>query len=249
MPVSYSFLRNTTFEDNSHLPFSYSFLRNTTFENNSEGQVEAVSGMIKGDSLNAYLQNSLVPSDIITMDEYLKEEPKVGIGRDNRTRTSDEGMLYRVGMKRLHQYSLAYGFEGIDLLPAMMKFGGEGKAVSVSPVTKENEPDVRQPEQLSGNYFKLYLATPAIFNEGWRPSPDTIPGAKLVAAVIGKPLYIGGFDIKTRFPKPLRRAVPAGSVYYYEGSLEEARKLHGCSISDSDRKQGYGIVYIGTVTR
>ncbi|HWQ41726.1 MAG TPA: type III-B CRISPR module-associated Cmr3 family protein [Desulfosporosinus sp.] len=216
----------------------------------SQEQVKDALGLIDEISLNEYLERNSVPKGLLHVDTFLKDEPKVGIGRDDRTKTSDDGMLYRVGMKRMHQLSFAVGYEGVDISGNLMKLGGEGKSVSMSLL--EHEPSVRNQKNYSKNFFKLYMATPAIFKEGWHPSPEKIPGAKLVAAVVGKPLSIGGFDMKPKngrrpSPKPIRRAVPAGSVYYYSGSIEEVRGLHGTSISDYGTEQGYGIVYIGNV--
>lgn len=215
----------------------------------SQKQVEEPSGLIDEISLNEYLQSSAVPRSLLNIENFLKEEPKVGIGRNNLTGTSDEGMLYRVGMKRMHQLRLAFGYSGLNISGTLLRLGGEGKAVSVSKM--KQKPNVQEAisSTKKDGLFKLYLATPAIFKEGWRPAPENIPGAKLVAAVIGKPLYIGGFDMKPKggkrpAPKPMRRAIPAGSVYYYQGSAEVQEN----SISDYGKEQGYGLYYIGNVS-
>jgi CRISPR-associated protein Cmr3 len=217
----------------------------------SKAQVEDASGLMDELSLNDYLLRNSVPKSLLPINDYLTEEPKIGIGRNDRTRASDEGMLYRVGMKRMHHLSFAVGYSGINISGKLMRLGGEGKSVSVSVL--EQKPCVRKPDNLSAKFFKLYLATPAIFREGWCPSPEKIPG-ELIAAVVGRPISIGGFDMKPKNgkrpgPKPMRRAVPAGSVYYYQGSSEEVGALHGASISDYGAGQGYGIVYIGNVSR
>jgi CRISPR-associated protein Cmr3 len=216
----------------------------------SQQQVEVASGLIDEISLNEYLQNSLVPPALLNMDNYLREEPKVGISRNNLTGSADEGMLYRVGMKRMLELNLAVGYSGLNITGRLMRLGGEGKSVSVSELNENQNVQGMSVLHKKDEFFKLYLATPAIFNEGWRPAPDKIPGAKLVAAVIGKPLYIGGFDMKPKngqrpHPKPMRRAVPAGSIYYYQGIAE----VQGDSISDYGYKQGYGIYYIGKVSK
>jgi CRISPR-associated protein (Cas_Cmr3) len=62
----------------------------------------------------------------------------------------------------------------------------------------------------------LYLATPAIFDAGWHPPYGHEEGVQLVAAAVGRPQLIGGWDMQHGRPKPLYRAVPAGSVYLYE---------------------------------
>ena len=45
---------------------------------------------------------------------------------------------------------------------------------------------------------------------------------------MGKYTSIGGFDVERGRPKPMKRAVPAGSVYYFElleGDLEKVKDL------------------------
>ncbi len=217
----------------------------------AEEQVEEASGLMSEISLREYLHKNKIPKTL--KNNYLKEESKVGIGKNNLTNTSDEGMLYRVGMKRLANIGLAVGFSGVKITQnGLMRLGGEGKSVSFS--SENSLPNIAMPEQLSEEYFKVYLATPAIFTEGWKPSDEKVSGAKLIAACIGKPLYIGGFDMKPKDgnkarPKPMRRAVPAGSVFYYKGSRECAEKLHATSISDYGSKQGFGIAYVGSVNK
>ena len=75
--------------------------------------------------------------------------------------------------------------------------------------------------------FKVLLLTPAYFGGGWQPE-DGDDGwcllldrkVRLVAAAIGRPLPIGGWDLAARggrgWHKPLRSYVPAGSVYFFE---------------------------------
>ncbi len=114
---------------------------------------------------------------------------------------------------------------------------------------------------ISGSTFKLYLLTPAIFDNGW--CPDWIDKEndfigeykgfklKLVASAIGKSQSIGGFDIKKREPKKMMKAVPMGSVYYFEileGDKEQVVEAFNLSkISDIKQEEGYGLVIVGDV--
>ncbi|PIW88061.1 MAG: hypothetical protein COZ94_01800, partial [Nitrospirae bacterium CG_4_8_14_3_um_filter_41_47] len=41
-------------------------------------------------------------------------------------------------------------------------------------------------------------------------------GIKLTGACIEKPIGIGGYDFVKNQPKVMKKAVPAGSVYYFE---------------------------------
>ena len=102
-------------------------------------------------------------------------------------------------------------------------------------------------------FVKIYLATPAIFKNGSLPefiSKGSYEGIEfeLLNMAIGKPIFIGGFDMKKRQPKPMKKAVPAGSVYYLRSNKaqELASKLHSKSISEINPEQGFGICYCGT---
>lgn len=79
--------------------------------------------------------------------------------------------------------------------------------------------------------LRMVLATPAVFERGWLPGwlrekdgnlIGTIPGSgvsvRLVSAVVGrwKPLSGWSYEKGRNGPKPLRRMVPAGSVYFFE---------------------------------
>jgi len=200
-------------------------------------------------------------SSLLKMAVRVLPEPKIGIGLSKETGTSEEGKLYRVGMSRLDNLSLLIDFEGLDLPGrGMMKLGGEGKAVSYQKHESVNFSVDKS--KLDGNRFKLYLSTPAIFKNGWLPQwidESTLEGEykglklKLLTASIGKPILIGGFDMKARKHKPMYKAVPAGSVYYFEiikGDLENAFEVFNQkAISDFYPVQGFGIAYVGGICK
>lgn len=248
-------------------------------QNADDTQIENVSdGILRESILEKYLKGTNEKEFCIKKrSDYLTTEPKIGIARSQCTHTSDEGMLYRVGMNRLesklkddkaNKLSIIVDFEGLDIPEkGMMKMGGEGKAVKYQ---EENSISIDKPEITSGK-FKLYLSTPAIFEKGWLPKDCRLENGefiwdltltengneyhfklKLLTAAIGKPVSIGGWDIKNKRPKTMRKAVPAGSVYYFELLEGDISNLHGQSISDEFmdtdyRKQGFGIAYVGAV--
>jgi len=232
----------------------------------SEEVVENVDGgLISKNSFKEYLKCAKGSFySILKVADRVLPEPKIGIGINGESGTSEEGKLYRVDMRRLENkrwksLSLIIDFEGLDLPEkGMMKLGGEGKAVSY----KQFEPVYLSIDNFNsdGNKFKLYLSTPAIFKEGWLPKwidEQTLIGKykglelKLLTASIGKPISIGGFDMQKRKPKPMRKAVPAGSVYYFEiinGDIQQAFEIFNQSaISEFYQEQGFGIAYVGGV--
>lgn len=117
------------------------------------------------------------------------------------------------------------------------------------------------PEKFDGR-FRLILATPAIFSKGWLPDwinerdligtiPNTDTKVKLISAVIDRWLPVSGWGYergKTGH-KPMRRAVPSGSVYFFEvveGTLS-AKNLWLKSIctNEQDINDGFGLTLIG----
>jgi len=206
------------------------------------------------------------------LSEYLSSEAKVGIGRDDATKTTSgdaEGKMYRVGMQRPEKWDLdqklsfVIEFAGIDDLEndGVFRLGAEGKTVKYQSIRLDKV--LMKHEDIKSEIIKLVLHTPAIFLSGDTPEfliNNQFHGInfKLVAKAIGKPLNIGGFDMLAKKPKNMYKAVPPGSVYYLKTDcITEARKLFAAlsqleSISDNGlletenfKKQGFGKFFIG----
>jgi|CXWL01.1.fsa_nt_gi hypothetical protein len=153
--------------------------------------------------------------------------------------------------------------------PILSRLGGDGHLTaatlessfekgSLAPLLALTDLVCRHVEETGR--FCLYLATPAIFSAGWAPTLTTSTGsaleARLVAAAVGKPEIIGGWSMakgRSR-PKPLRRATPAGSIYYFTvdaanrpevANLIETRYGFPGSISDLDAELGLGVCVPG----
>ncbi|MCB9293459.1 MAG: type III-B CRISPR module-associated protein Cmr3 [Lewinellaceae bacterium] len=209
----------------------------------------------EGDFEN-YLRGNLQEVKVRRIKDCAQIEPKIGIGRDDHTNTASDSMLYRVGMRRTTDFEILTEVSLPDSYkkkqgPSLLKFGAEGKFVSFEePKGREYAIGVSKDTiALKPGAFKIYLSTPAIFKEGWVPNLAQFGiKAELVAAAIGKPVHIGGFDMVKRKPKPMYKAVPAGSVYYYhtkESPDVILEKLQGKSFSDLLKEQGFGIAYVG----
>jgi CRISPR-associated protein Cmr3 len=236
----------------------------------TEGRLEAFDRKKTHERVNDGILNSWEFIDYLNVEkakfnnlklsDFIESEPKIGIARNKTTHASEERKLYRVGMQRLKDIKIVAEFDGLDIPEkGLLKLGGEGKAAEYDQI-EEIEP-IEMPV-IEDNLFKIYLATPAIFDKGWLPSwinEETLEGeitetgnkVKLITAAIGKPLYVGGFDMKARRPKPMYRAVPQGSVYYFKilsnGDRSNLESVHGNSISDKRKNEGFGICYIGKV--
>ena len=233
----------------------------------SNNKVENIQNAVLSKStFEEYLNGKTDNVYYLKIDNYIINEPKIGIARSSKTHSSKEGMLYRVDMKRFEnkkeeKMSIVIDFDGPDLpKKGVMKLGGEGKAVKYNNYEGENI-NINFPKfKEDATQFKIVLTTPAIFKSGWLPEwidEKTLVGEfnglkiKLLTAAIGKPIHIGGFDMKEKKPKPMFKAVPAGSVYYFElinGNIDEVKNtFHQKAISDIYPKQGFGITYVGNV--
>ncbi len=208
--------------------------------------------------------------------DYLLNDPKIAFKKNDATMTVDEDSLHRVGTQRFKEdngkVSIVIDFEDLNIPEqGLMKLGGEGKVAHYETISKKDYTRIDPPALTSTDkHFKICLATPALFKQGWLPSwinEKTLIGEfnqlklKLLTAIIGKPVLVGGFDMKEGKPKPMYKAVPAGSVYYFEllegRCMEEVIKVfHQHAISETfdtsnlinpncTANQGFGITYVG----
>lgn len=157
-----------------------------------------------------------------------------------------------------------------------------GELISDVPLSSLLRPEDRLLERVQEaaaekGWLRVVLLQPAIFEAGWLPNGIQRNGLlnvdqrnhegkptgepfkfRLRGAAVGKPLAISGWDLANQAPKPLRRAVPAGSVYYFQhiGESDERedainaffRRYHGIGGSfchDRDWRAGYGVSVVG----
>ncbi|MBN2032698.1 MAG: hypothetical protein JW836_05430 [Deltaproteobacteria bacterium] len=179
------------------------------------------------------------------------------------------------------------GHNGLLPEAGVIRLGGEGRPARISimlpdPKTWYSEPSaVRNARDtvLKSGRFKLYLITPGVFGVEHKHCvalPDAVdPGslsldleqaggkrvtAQLVGACVAKPIYLGGWDIRSRREKPHQACVPAGSVYFFcfhdwasidqEAAVAQVFRLfHGnTAIQKGDgnaSKEGFGFTLVG----
>ncbi|HMO41106.1 MAG TPA: type III-B CRISPR module-associated protein Cmr3 [Saprospiraceae bacterium] len=249
---------------------------------NTNGKPDGQPRLVTLEILKDYLDNGNQQPTFknVPLKDFTEKETKLGIARSNATRTSDEGMLYRMEMVRLEKQqedktwqSLSFWvqYDGI-ILPTetWVRIGGDKKATYINSCQLSIENLLPRPT-LQSNQFKIYLATPALFEAGWYPENLLAKhDLELIAAAVGKPLHLGGFDMVKRGPKPMLKAVPAGSVYYVQLKSDSkkdinaiAQDIHGKTISEFDSKysfkgipenklpdsarQGFGAAFIGNI--
>jgi CRISPR-associated protein Cmr3 len=188
------------------------------------------------------------PTELVHASELWLTEVRSGVGLEDSSRTARKGRLYTFGFIRFQQ-DVAIGFElrnGLLGCPARLRLGGEGKTARLErgtplrisvPSADSHRPGLRA----------VCLATPAFSRDGSH-APQSLQGT-IAAAMRGSSL-IGGWDLAARAPKALRRAIPAGSVFFAEsGPGGGVDHLHGTNIADTidmpAALQGFGLALVG----
>ncbi|HIO93510.1 MAG TPA: type III-B CRISPR module-associated protein Cmr3 [Leucothrix mucor] len=172
--------------------------------------------------------------DIISRQQLLKEEHRLGIARDNQTRRVKEGMLYQTRHIRLNKntaLSIDVNIAGDNLKAGLIKLGGEGRMASLQAM--EQSPIFPALPSKGLDTCKgiiLYLLTPLLLPENSAFLPDfqkneteqgTVWQGKinkisltLVSSIIGKAQREGGWDMAKHEPIAVQSLLPAGSVFY-----------------------------------
>lgn len=246
----------------SNYPLDYMM---TISHKDNHKPVKKITPYIREEELREYLGAKPESFAGVDINEKLLIENRIGIQIDPKSRVSKEQHIYTTMCVRpVGGMKLAVDIQG-DLLNsnAVVRFGGEGKLARFSMSAHELN---IEPAPGNTRYFKLYLATPAIFRNGWIPgwlNQESFTGSfrfrnkavcvKLMCACVGRAVPCGGFSYvintekreRINKPRELRFAVPGGSVYYFkllQGTYEDAVKLfHQKCISDY--REGLGFDY------
>lgn len=194
------------------------------------------------------------PEDLVHETALWTGEPRTGVGLEPDQRSSREGHLYTFDFIRLRQ-GISLGFEarGTSLAPeGTLRLGGEGRTacLEAGPLLPPAPTWASPPERLV-----LSLATPALSAAS---SSSGAPGlsargllgsASTLAAVVPGFLLAGGWDLARGEPKPLRRLVPAGSVFLLDPRGTDLSSLWGANLSEDGgerlSQQGFGLALLG----
>jgi hypothetical protein len=250
------------------------------------GKVEQVSGWLDAGGLAGYLRGDL-PATGFELDkdskglrryraprsgvpgpyprEPLVPETRVGLAR-TRDRAARDGYLYqavhlrpRDGWAFLACCDLPPDWTQVANGPAPL--GGRGRTADVADVSGQRGAGWPQaPSGFPGGRVLLYLATPALWPDGWRPPIP--PGATLAGAAVPSPQPVATASPYTARREhtsvletvTLRWAVPAGAVYLLQfadpiaagawAAAQHARPL-GPPLAERLDTAGFGVVLTG----
>ncbi|MGL6260383.1 type III-B CRISPR module-associated Cmr3 family protein [Vibrio sp. WXL210] len=121
--------------------------------------------------------------DVVTLEDLIVDEPRLGISRDNHTATSVDGMLYqtrhvRVSHSRFEDVAIKMVVHGLPMELAselgeseqIVRFGGEGR---MAFVCVSSQPDKIDNNQINSSTYQLVFGSPVYLQSdlGWLP-PD-----------------------------------------------------------------------------
>ncbi|MFZ1389067.1 MAG: type III-B CRISPR module-associated protein Cmr3 [Thiolinea sp.] len=215
-------------------------------------------------------ESDLTKDELISSKELFERETRLGIARDNETRIVQEGLLYQSSHVRpKSELSLEVELSGVPdavLNQQVLRLGAEGRMAGlevVETLEKSSLPTAPTPTNETKGLIITFL-TPARFADGsWvlpgftESSSETkcwtgeINGIALTlhAAVIGKALREGGWDMAQHKPRDMQSFIPAGSSYYCTVNTpkqlgDAINKLHGKRLGE-DAQLGRGLMVCG----
>jgi CRISPR-associated protein Cmr3 len=179
----------------------------------SENQVEQVSNLfLKIDDFADYYYREDRNLTTVSLEDIQLSNYKVGIGRNNISGVAETGHLYRVEMTEFNNnfsFVVECAFDGNFPKNGILKLGGEGKTASfemfedwIAEDISELDEKIEQKFSKNGTSkrFKLYFSSPSFLKNG---SLLEIEKFEILTSFLGKPLFIGGFDVKKNEPKPM----------------------------------------------
>jgi len=223
-------------------------------------RVEEKRGWISEGDLRIYLEEGKVPMKVLEESEFVEREHRFGIAMERERRTVRESYLYLAEFLRLKE-GVAFwvevdGLSDTDLggEKGFLQLGGEARAAYYE-VQKPESGLLMPPPNPLPERFKVVLLTPAWFSGGWQPQNGNWSrffngSVRLVSAIVPRYQPIGGAYVdeqrrKSAFQKPMRRFVPAGSVYFFEH--DGTASWAGQAFTETPSGEGdYGQIGFGT---
>jgi CRISPR-associated protein Cmr3 len=219
---------------------------------------EPAEGYLTPQGLHQFLRGEPVPRDeVISPDELFGFDFRTGIGINPDRLVAAESQIYGRGFLAFKEdfyqrsqvvlYAEVSVLEGVRVEPLLdhlrtIPLGGESRHVVIEwleqPFSWPNvQPQGKKQKPL------ILLTTPCPFEAGWKPR---ILDGQFVAAAVPGSLAFSGWDLARGGPKPMRFAVPPGSVYFLESLPNNWRQ--SLAENEEDCLQGWGCCLTGVWT-
>ena len=233
------------------------------FADEAEGEV-----LLSQSDLEAVLCGEVPQGKTRHAQDLFRAERRPGIAVNNDAGTVFEGAFFTRPYRRFQSSGLAAsaasapaGFAAwletltpiqLDIGDGVGFLGGDRRRARfefcrTGPVALNDlcEPVAQAAEEGESAGFFLYLLTPALHTE----ASVQVDGLRPIAAALGKPHYVSGWDVKQKRPRPLRALIPAGSVYFFDwpqdvppgpARAEMVRRLWLCPLIKEGAAAGFG---------
>jgi len=176
-------------------------------------------------------------SHILGSGDLWRSDIRPGLALDGGTRTGMDGALFSVEHIALAE-SIGFlaGCTGQDAELAtegVLRLAGDGRTARWRRVDWTS-PAPPVAAIADTKRFRLLLATPGLFRNGWLPAgvdpatrrlAATDFSARLACAAVPRAELVSGWDLLNNTPKPALFAAPAGSVYWFDEFEGDAGKL------------------------
>lgn len=201
---------------------------------------------------------------------HVKIDPQTGRAQEEQLFTTS-GLAFPLGL------SIATWLDGLEerqwptKRAVLAPLGGERRLAYMQRVPSFSwRPDDSLVAALDGAQgLRMVLATPGLFEKGWLPgwidtktlqgTPPHMEGLRLQlrGACVGRWKPISGWSMEKGHhgPKPVRRMVPAGSVYFFEvlsgnpGAYIHDAWLRSVADAEQDQRDGFSIALWGLWNR
>lgn len=214
-----------------------------------------------------YLAGKLPGAEnLVFCDTLWKNDPRLGIALDGERRTAADGALFTADHIALAEdVGFLCGYEGAgeDAQGGVLRLAGDGRGAEWRRV--DWAPPAPPPEAIAAaRRFRLILATPGLFANGWLPPgvdpqtrrlAETDFSARLACAAVPRAELVSGWDLLENRPKPALAAAPAGSVWWFDEFEGDAGKLaawaaaglwdNNSVIAASRRAEGWNRAWLG----
>ncbi len=213
------------------------------------------------DGMNAVLRGWLPHSgDVVPSECLWSDEMRVGLERDNNSRTAKEGMLYSTRHVRLRR-GITLGVRIVGLpqdwkLPfdQLLSLGGENRLAECRQWKSDLAIETHLSQIKETGKVAVIALSPINLEQdiclGRKPL-NALGNARVVSACLDRPQRIGGWDSLKRRSLPLRSVLPPGSVLFCKipdpEHFEDAITAgDGLTHVGSRQRWGFGLVAIGS---
>ena len=222
----------------------------------SEEPESAAGWFLTHEGMEAWAKGGVPgPGEFFSRDSLWLDEVRTGVGIEEKKRRAEEHNLFTFGFIRLgRDVTLGFEVRGSALeAGGALRLGGDGRTAAI-----EDGSPLDLPEAITGNSaFTLYFATPTLSEEGAYPPRFAVDRMRaklgvgqctLLAGAVKAGLPCGGFDMRVLEQKALRRAIPAGSVFQFEGDPAKLNGANLCGFEEEQfARQGFGLACVGAL--